>query len=87
MYAVTTAFPQALAASMGFSWQATDQLGVYNLILGKLTIIVIVTKQIPKAPHNLPWNLLSQDPEHVRYALNLDPLPPELRKHFENLNW
>ncbi|KOR27398.1 hypothetical protein TI04_13405, partial [Achromatium sp. WMS2] len=60
LYAVTTAFPQALAASMGFSWQATDQLGVYNLILGKLTIIVIVTKQIPKAPHNLPWNLLSQ---------------------------
>ncbi|KOR27455.1 hypothetical protein TI04_13275, partial [Achromatium sp. WMS2] len=44
LYAVTTAFPQALAASMGFSWQATDQLGVYNLILGKLTIIVIVTK-------------------------------------------
>jgi hypothetical protein len=83
LYAITTMYPTALATQMGTAWQVTEQSGVYRLIGFGLEITVIVTRQIPPAPHNRPWNLLSHDPKLIRYAVEQEPLPEDLARYFD----
>jgi hypothetical protein len=82
LYAVTAMYPQTLVKQVGDAWQATSTPGVYNLYSIELNIVVIVTSQVVAAPHNVPWNLLSHDPELIRYALDKVTLEPELQKYF-----
>jgi hypothetical protein len=83
LYAVTTMYPTALATQMEAAWQHTEQNGVYRLTGFELNIVVIVTRQIPPASHNRPWNLLSHDPELIRYALEQGQLPEDLQQYFD----
>ncbi|KOR28029.1 hypothetical protein TI03_05640, partial [Achromatium sp. WMS1] len=85
IYALTTLYPQALANNAGSNWQATDKPGVYNLFILDLRIIVIVTSQNVAAPHNRPWNLLSNDRQLIKYAMHQAPLPPDLQQYFNAL--
>ena len=57
----------------------------YKLFTTGLNIIVIVTRQIPPASHNRPWNLLSHDPKLIRYAVEQEPLPEDLARYFDVL--
>lgn len=85
LYAVATSYPEALAKNVGNDWQATEHAGVYRLFGFELSVIVIVTSQIPAAPHNRPWNLLSHHQDLIRYALHQKPLPADLQNYFDRL--
>ena len=67
MLAVSTRYPQKLANQSGRNWQKL-QKGVYQIKRGSDIIRVIVLKEIPKAEHNLIWQLFSAQEEKVQDA-------------------
>ncbi|KOR30246.1 hypothetical protein TI05_14295 [Achromatium sp. WMS3] len=69
LYAISTHFPHKLAESLGENWHSTEVPGVYWLLYGILKIQVIVTREIRLAPHNMLWNLFSNQVANIRYAL------------------
>jgi hypothetical protein len=86
LYAVTAMYPEALIKQVNKAdWQPTAQVGVYHLFGFGLQITVIVTSQIPTAPHNIPWNLLSNKPQNIDYAMNQAPLPEDLQPYFAQI--
>ena len=67
LFAVSTRYPQKLARQSGPNWQRL-QKGVYQVKRGSDIIRVIVLKEVPKAPHNLLWQLFSAQQEKVQDA-------------------
>ena len=67
LFAVSTRYPRKLATESRRNWQKV-QKGVYEVKRGSDLIRVIVLKEIPKAKHNLVWQLFSAQQEKVQDA-------------------
>ena len=67
LFAVSTRYPRKLANESRRNWQKL-QKGVYEVKRGSDLIRVIVLKEIPKAKHNLVWQLFSAQQEKVQDA-------------------
>ena len=64
LVAVSTRYPQKLANELGRNFKKLQE-GVYQAKRGTNLIRVIVLKEIPKAEHNLIWQLFSSEAEKV----------------------
>ena len=67
LFAVSTRYPQKLAKELGQDFKKLQE-GVYQAKRGTNLIRVIVLKEIPKAEHNLIWQLFSSEAEKVEDA-------------------
>ncbi len=67
LFAVSTRYPQKLANQIGRDFKKLQE-GVYQAKRGTDLIRVIVLKEIPKAEHNLVWQLFSAQQEKVQDA-------------------
>lgn len=67
LFAISTRYPQKLANEIGQDFKKLQE-GVYQAKRGSDLIRVIVLKEIPKAKHNLIWQLFSAQQEKVQDA-------------------